>query len=343
MTRRPGAASLAGPAPHLDALDLFRAVAVLMVMAAHLGRALPDAIAQFWFVYGRLGVEVFFVVSGYVIPYSLARSGYRPFARGGFPVFAARRFLRIHPPYLAAVVLTFAIAWPWRHAIGLPWLETWGTAARSLVYFYFPADNPVFWSLLVEIEYYLLMGLLFPLLAHRRMEIAFGTLLALLLLARFSGEPGGAFHLPQYLPRFAAGFALFWLGEGRIGWRRFVVLVAALWLWDDGSPAAAATSITALAIMGAMRWTGSYPRFLDPLFFLGTISYSVFLIHLPVGVKITALGQAFLGDGAGWGVAIFLVAVAAALGMSTLFYHGVEVPFHRMAERAGGKGARSCR
>ncbi len=320
-----------------------------MVATAHFGRAFPGPAAKFCADYGKLGVEVFFVISGYVIPYSLARAGYRwGWSRDGsrpLRVFAAKRFLRIHPPYLAAVALTLAIMLPWRHALGLPTGETWGTVARSLAYLHFPVDNPVFWSLLVEVEYYALVGLLFPLLAHRRQAVAWASLLGLLLLARLSGEPGGAFHLPQYLPRFAAGFALFWLGEGRIGWKTFGALLAALWFWDHGSPEESASLLAALAIVAAGRAGAGAGlmrhRAFAPLFFLGTISYSLFLIHLPVGGKVLVLTQHILGGSGGWIVPVsilgFLAALASAIGAAFLFHRFVESPCHRAAGKIGYK------
>src|SRR6476659_1629485 len=53
--------------------------------------------------YGWLGVEVFFVVSGFIIPYSLYRGGYR--VRLHWRRFVAKRILRLDPPYIAAIVL----------------------------------------------------------------------------------------------------------------------------------------------------------------------------------------------------------------------------------------------
>ncbi|SDT91932.1 Peptidoglycan/LPS O-acetylase OafA/YrhL, contains acyltransferase and SGNH-hydrolase domains [Verrucomicrobium sp. GAS474] len=330
------------PLPRLASIDLLRAVAVLMVATAHFGRAFSAGTAQFCADYGKLGVEVFFVISGYVIPYSLARSGYSlgPGNFGPLQVFAAKRFLRIHPPYLAALALTLAITWPWRHALGLPQVDTWGSLAQSAAYLHFPSDNPVFWSLLVELEYYALIAFIFPLLAHRRLAVGMATFGALLLLARVAGEPGDAFHLPQYLPRFAVGFAVFCFTEGRIGWRRLALLLAGLWLWDRSGPEATAALLTGLAIAafakcGTWHREDHLPPVLAPLLFIGAISYSFFLVHLPVGGKILIALRFLLGPGEAWGFPVFLAALAGATGMAFVFYRLVEAPCHRLAGRMG--------
>src|SRR5262245_2564074 len=57
--------------------------------------------------YGWLGVEVFFVISGFVIPYSLYRARYRV---RDFFMYLARRIVRLDPPYLAAIALVLALA-----------------------------------------------------------------------------------------------------------------------------------------------------------------------------------------------------------------------------------------
>ena len=57
--------------------------------------------------YGFMGVQVFFVVSGFVIPYALHRAHYE---LPQFPRFLAKRLLRLHPPYLAVVATIAGVA-----------------------------------------------------------------------------------------------------------------------------------------------------------------------------------------------------------------------------------------
>jgi peptidoglycan/LPS O-acetylase OafA/YrhL len=58
--------------------------------------------------YGWLGVQVFFVISGFVIPYSMYCGGYRPWQH--FGRFLAKRLVRLEPPYLVSIVV-FITLW----------------------------------------------------------------------------------------------------------------------------------------------------------------------------------------------------------------------------------------
>ncbi len=83
-----------------------RGVAAVMVMWFHFTFALPDGVLRASGLYGYLGVEVFFVISGFIIPYSMDRP-YR-FAKDGL-AFIGRRILRLEPPYLMSVLLILCV------------------------------------------------------------------------------------------------------------------------------------------------------------------------------------------------------------------------------------------
>ena len=98
----------------IHVLDSLRGVASLAVCWMHLTSFkynTPDgpfySSLRLTGSYGWLGVEVFFVISGFVIPYSLDRAGYR---LRDYPRFVAKRLVRLDPPYLAAVAAIVAYA-----------------------------------------------------------------------------------------------------------------------------------------------------------------------------------------------------------------------------------------
>jgi peptidoglycan/LPS O-acetylase OafA/YrhL len=95
----------------IQSLGFLRGIAVLMVCFCHFGAPLIEGSAfselfKLFKIYGECGVQVFFVISGFVIPLSMDKGGYRIVK---YFTFLYKRVLRLHPPYLFALFLTFAI------------------------------------------------------------------------------------------------------------------------------------------------------------------------------------------------------------------------------------------
>jgi peptidoglycan/LPS O-acetylase OafA/YrhL len=111
--------------------------------------------------YGEYGVHVFFVISGFVIPFSLYKAQY---ALKDYFLFLYKRFLRLHPPYIAGLIFTLILAAASYRSRHIPNPETFSSVFKSLFYIHAPADNPVFWTLRIEAEYYIFIGLFFVLL-----------------------------------------------------------------------------------------------------------------------------------------------------------------------------------
>ncbi len=159
MTRSPG-------------LDAMRACAILLVLVSHGA----DVFAAFWgtrppdFVSlsGVFGVELFFVLSGFLIGTLLARAAAAAPGWRGWWVFMLRRWMRTLPLYVAWVLL-MAVVWP--PADGrLGWhLLRYLTLTQNLAW-RMPADNwfGVSWSLAIEEWFYLLFSL--PLLLLARLD-----------------------------------------------------------------------------------------------------------------------------------------------------------------------------
>jgi len=168
----------AGPAAHRMAwLDGLRAVAVLLVVYAHLSRYLFRGAREFsseWLHAGTAGVMLFFLVSGYIIPASLER-------HGSLRSFWVSRLCRLFPLYLAVTALVLGLG-----AGGLVPLDPYLTAhpttaaiahATMLPHLLgVPLVTPLFWTLTFEMAFYLLVSALF---AVRRPRA--GGLLAVVL------------------------------------------------------------------------------------------------------------------------------------------------------------------
>jgi len=155
----------AGLLPYLPALDGLRAVAIAGVLLYHAGLA--------WAPGGFLGVEVFFVVSGYLIT-SLLLAEWRQHGRIAFTAFWLRRARRLLPALflLIAVTLAFAVVFLPDEVAGLRgdtlaalgYVTNWYLIFSHKPYFEAVGRPPVLqhlWSLAVEEQFYLLWPLLF--------------------------------------------------------------------------------------------------------------------------------------------------------------------------------------
>lgn len=291
--------------------------------------------------YGWLGVEVFFVISGFIIPYSLYRAGYR------FPEhmgrFILKRIIRLDPPYIVAIVATISLGYlsaasPWFR--GSPPQIEWITLALHLGYlnafFGFPWVIPAFWTLAIEFQFYLLISITFPVLAST------SRLSRTMMLALFLGLP---FLIPaetivfRHLGLFALGIVTFQKHCGLISRRAFFVylpiaaLVAALSLGAMGA-IAGLMAAWAIAFLKIPSWT--------PLTWLGVVSYSLYLLHVPIGGRAVNLGSRWAHDTPSQ-VVVLLLAVAVSLAASYLMYRLVEVPAKRFSSslRYGRKSERA--
>lgn len=242
----PDSAPAAVPAPvpvprervggRLRALDGLRLVAALMVCAYHYGGR-GGEISRAWgrdpdhvfphlagaFSYGPLGVQVFFVISGFVI----CMSGWGRTVKD----FAISRFTRLYPAYWAALVLvTAAFA-----VVGMARVPTADLLVNATM-LQMPAGAQrvlgVCWTLWAEMRFYLLFALcvVLPGATRRRVLVFAAGWTVAALYAESSGE--GFLELalmPQYAPFFVAGMGLYLIhrfGHDALSWG----LVAGAWL-----------------------------------------------------------------------------------------------------------------
>ena len=149
-------------------LDGLRAVAVLLVVYAHLSRMLfrgARELSSEWLHAGTAGVMLFFLVSGYIIPASLER-------HGSLRTFWVSRLCRLLPLYVVVSLLVVALG-----GAGLMPLDPALTAdplTAAVAHLTMlpqllgvPLITPVLWTLTFEMAFYLLVGALFALRLHR--------------------------------------------------------------------------------------------------------------------------------------------------------------------------------
>lgn len=319
-----------GPANHRPEIDGLRAVAVIPVILFHAGFSA--------FRGGFVGVDVFFVLSGYLITALILRG----MGEGGFSLldFYARRARRILPALflVMACCIPFALAWM------LPSeLRDFG---RSLVAVSLFLSNVLFWrqggyfslaidekpllhtwSLAVEEQFYLVFPLLRILLWRfgRRpiFHVILWTALVSLLLAEWGWRhaPTANYYLaPTRAWEILAGaLCAFWpAGRGRalagpLSATGLGLILAAVAIYRPATPSPSAYMLlpvagAALVILFASPATLCGRLLASPPFVgVGLISYSAYLWHQPLFAFARIKGHPVLGD-----------ALAAALSVATL-------------------------
>ncbi len=334
-------------------LDPLRGVAALSVMWFHLtnggglfGDASPLSRAfKASGHYGWAGVEMFLVISGFVLPYALDRGGYR---LRDYGTFWLKRLLRLEPPYLASIALTLLL-WalgslaPAFH--GVPFTLEGRRLLLHLGYLnhYFGQEsyNPVYWTLAIELQFYLSIALLFPLLTARNAILRLTVPLAFLALAWVPVE--GVF-LFKYLPLFVLGILAYQARARSIaaplhGLLTGVALLATS--FRAGLPATlagalAAACITLFAVHGAAP-SLERRRWMRALTWAGSVSYSLYLVHVPVGGRVVNLGVRLAGNGASR-VGVLLGAVGASFLAAWALHRFVERPSQRLSAALSFQG-----
>jgi peptidoglycan/LPS O-acetylase OafA/YrhL len=319
------------------ALDGLRAVAVLAVVAYHAGLPVPAGFA---------GVDVFFVISGFLIT-RLLHDELQGSGRIDFMAFYARRARRILPALvvvmIAALGLTFLLLRPSSLAAAA---KSAAAASAFVANFFFQARTGGYWSedaarmpllhlwsLSVEEQFYLLWPLVL-LASRRRPALALGCIaFASLGLAEWWSwsNPQAAFYqMPSRAWELALGglVALQPVKPPRgSAWLGMIVVLAACFVplghfpGLGALPVALGTALVIAALQAGQRVAALESR---PAVFVGLISYGLYLWHWP----LLAIDHA-MNNGAS-SIPVRLAIVALAFGLAVASHRYVETPFRRL-------------
>ncbi|MGY3089657.1 peptidoglycan/LPS O-acetylase OafA/YrhL [Hymenobacter sp. UYAg731] len=324
-----------GKKSYLVGLDALRAVAAISVCLFHFtGGMLPKLVVpavRSVFSSGYLGVDIFFVISGFIIPYSLVGKNHQI---AGIFSYLKKRVLRINPPAYASIVLVlgqwFLIDKIIQHNNHYTGNLSWGQLINNLL-FTIPFTNykwisGIFWTLAIEFQFYLFVGILFSLLFERSVAWFIGLYV---LVAAVSFLPHtesiGFLH---YSSLFAlGGIALLWQQQ-RIplwGYVAGLLVFGGLIFWQLELASALVGIGTAVAINAIkVRIPG--------LSFLGKISYSFYLMHGLIGTTAEfALIKLLPPTTDARKMLLTGVCFVLAMVGSYVFYRVIEQPFMRMA------------
>lgn len=333
---------------HIPVLDHLRGLAAFLVFAVHFDSLLPVVVVGDQILrltrYGIYGVEMFFAITGFVIPYSMYRRGHTVQQSGSFLL---RRIARLEPPYLACIVLIVGLntITSWRVGAAALHPELQISAGQLLAHLgYLNAIlgfrwlNVVFWTLAIEFQFYLACLVAFPLIFSRHTAVRVASLIAIAGLGflgtgvRDQNPP----LLPYWLPLFAMGMTTCGAFTRQLDRPVAVIVMTivtgmAVAVNGPASTAFAAIPLAAIALMN----TRQPSSVLQPLAWLGTISYSFYLLHLPIGQRIVSHLRRQVPDNA-LGECITLgIVFLAVVGASYVFYRLIERPSQRLSQHIG--------
>ncbi len=348
-------------------IQLLRAVAVLAVVFNHL---FPELLPG-----GYIGVDIFFVISGYLISAHLVRELDRT-GRVGLVSFWARRARRLLPASLlvllvsAVATLLVVPATLWQDVMrqvnaSALYVLNWVLAHDAQDYFA-SADSPSpvthYWSLSLEEQFYLV----WPVLAFAAYALgrrwgrpkgavvaAFGVVVAASLvysIVETARVPNAAYFVtPARMWQLGLG-GLLALVPARVHGRHFIAaagwaaLLGSVWLFDENTAVPGWIALVPVLGTVAVIWTGNafldrVPRLLRPGLaaglWVGGISYSLYLWHWPPIVLVP------YATGQPLTVTAKLLLLVAVLVVSWLSARLVEDPVRRMAWLTRGPARRT--
>ena len=264
------------PNQRLIWIDALRGMAAVLVFASHTVVTLQGERYVDWaYSYinvGHLGVILFFLISGYIIPRSL---------RGGQMQFWLRRAFRLLPLYWLVLAYVALILTPWTD-----WYNVVINVAMLTTLIGAPAMVGVGWSLSVELVWYGLISVLVALRLDRRNVEVWIVLSTLVIVSEVFLPAMTGHHIPVvaiYLPVFWAGLLIErWQQEdisGQLAWGLYAVSLGLLVVLPGMVPGYTTARVLAFVIFAVVVQWGRHWHWPRWVIWTGERSYSIYLIH----------------------------------------------------------------
>ncbi|WP_157486821.1 acyltransferase family protein [Dyadobacter alkalitolerans] len=327
------------PGERLLELDALRGLAAMIVVLFHYTLGPNGTMLGFEFRFGVTGVDIFFMISGFVIFMTISRVKH-------WPDFLVSRFARLYPAFWCCMLLTATVMMYFEpHLLSLARILANLTMASIL--FGEEYMDQSYWTLLVELVFYFWIFLLL-ITGNIKNIVAMGFSLTLIIIVfhTFSGHYSKFYELVtrkmellNHFPLFFSGIIFYLIKDGKNVLRDSVLLlfslVAACYLHGFGgrsryhvTPVEHYSILTfyhivfALAIFGKLTFLNK-----APLLFLGRISYCLYLIHQYIGMQLLPI---LTGT---WKLNIYpalLITIASVVLISYIVNKFIEAPANRL-------------
>jgi peptidoglycan/LPS O-acetylase OafA/YrhL len=296
-------------------LDLLRFVAAFLVLLFHYtfrGAAGGDHVSDLSYPlfapatqYGYLGVDLFFLISGFVILMSASSGSKRQ--------FAISRFVRLYPAYWVCCTATWLVLLMAEHRRYVPTVPQYLVNMTMLNGFIgIPSVDSVYWSLAVEMKFYLLVFLVLLFRQIGRAKHLLGVWLAAWIVSTlWPIRVVSWFLIPEFAPYFIAGSMFFLISrEGLDFYKLFVVVVSYFAVAIQAAsqlPELSAryhTHYSPWVVCGAQALffvvffliaTGRTSKLASQkLVTLGALTYPLYLLHQNIGFSIFNWGLRYI-------------------------------------------------
>jgi len=328
-------------------LDGLRGLAAYIVFASHVSNAMGLWQKLLGEGGGQLGVMLFFVLSGYLMGAIYID---RPFRIGDVSSYAIHRIARVVPLYYLAVLIAACA--------GLEGIAAPVTSVNLLSHLAFVRGDSVFWTIPVELQFYALFVALWWVNARAKPILTIALIAAIVSALALRLDTSWFATLPFHVAYFLAGllvsrrFPLDTPASTSIGWAAILLVgllacfllfpnIAAtafgaqrpgdplyfMLLWMNPLCLIAAVCVLMATLKSSLATMVLGNRFMA---YSGKISYSVYLLHLPIITGLVAVPPL-----ARWPVAFLVTAFALTIAASHLSFRFIEAPARQRMNRLG--------
>ncbi len=313
---------------HIASLDLLRGIAALAVCFFHIlaNTAFEHIpIIKSILLKGYLGLALFFIISGFIIPYSMYMNKYT-FKK--FPRYMLKRSCRIEPPYIISFLLIVLMRFI-HTAIHGGWYHL--DLKQFLLHFFYlnqyfgkEAYTLVYWTLAIEFQYYIIIGLLFSLLMHKNKFIPLVLFFVWAYICWIIMLPYN-FFIFQYGLLFMAGILIFLFKINHISIKIFLLFLGItlfLMYFKNGIDIVLTTLFATIVIFIVNKqWKVTN--------FLGMISFSLYLVHAEASGWLDLYIRDYIPNQ----LVLKLITLVFAFLFATGFYYLFERPAFKFSKK----------
>jgi len=317
---------------NIPILDSLRAFAAISVCLFHFVCTTIGYIETQWvldsFSIGKYGVQLFFVISGFIIPWSMYQANFK--LKNIFK-FALKRLTRLEPPYIISIVLALLILFVRENFLNVENNHIAVSFNQVFLHFGYLIPffenyqwlNPVYWTLAIEFQYYFFIALLFLPLINSNLvyRILVGLCIAGL---SFVGNEKFLFY---WLPVFYIGILTFLFKIDFIKKREFYLSLFFLLSFCFYKYPIASVIYMAIPVIAILFFTNYKIAVFN---FFGKMSYSIYLIHPLIGASIiNLLSHHYYGTFSK--ILVILTGLVVTLISSYIMYLVVENPSKKLS------------